>query len=609
MRLRARQLRTLSAAVFAGLLTMAVLSPSSGAAPASTPSRFETVKGEGAWSVFGQLVPWQNELSTASSYVDLNYTARGSFFGRQDLIKSLGTPETDPNHIDYAISGRPFTAEELRNVKGGSSSFIAAPVQATALAIFVNPPFGGFRTLTTRCIADLLDPNDPSTWPPGITDPQSQCQVVTPLTGPIRIPSRNLAAMFFHPGAALPGLSTWNNPDELKALGLTSTDAEQQTVALSFHPETGSPGFAGRSDPDETNYYMQQFVQTAANDVWEVVKNTKPLKPWEPITERVQQVPGVTRDGAEQQVDQLGLGCGVDGSCGGAEGGLAPAPPSILRAFQSTYPSKQLRVAEMQNANGEWVPPTAASITKAVEAGNNAPLFALTNKVAGAYPLVWVDNLYAPAHGLSVSKTESMATLIRYLATTGQDKEAPNGEGRLSAPLVAQALAAANQLVTSNCVGSDRTIASSSDPGRLAPPTAAAMRSIGNMLHCVATVPPSTTTVAPSSTTSSTTVPITSDTLGNTATTFPVGGGSSGTTTNTAVTPPNTVVTGPGPNGSASAIPTRQLKSGLLTAAKLPLPTPAGGGSSDRLATFLLGALLYLLVRKPIGRIGKRIAP
>ena len=87
----------------------------------------------------------------------------------------------------------------------------------------------------------------------------------------------------------------------------------------------------------------------------------------------------------------------------------------------------------MQNANGDWVAPTPDSI----DAGGRrpvarAPLFALTNKVPGAYPLVWVDHLYAPAHGLSIEKTEALATVIRYLATAGQDAAQPVGEGRLS---------------------------------------------------------------------------------------------------------------------------------------------------------------------------------
>jgi hypothetical protein len=607
MKQRTGRLRTLVATVFAGLVVMAALSPTSGATTTSTaPTVFQTVNGEGAWSVFEQLVSWQNDLATAKSSIDLTYASRGSFFGREDLIDSINSAVTDGSAVDFAVSGIPFTPDELARVKGGNAAFIAAPVQVATLATLVNPPFGGWRTEVTKCNADLLDPNDPSTWPPGITDPQSQCDVTTPYTGPIRIATRNLAAMFLHySGGESPPISAWNNPGELDAFGLHSTATEQQSIAMSFSP-SASPGFAGRSDPDEINYYLQKFVQTAAPDVWEGIKKQPPIKPWEPITERLQQVAGVTRDGAEQQVDQLGLGCSVDGVCGRGDGGVAPAPPSMLRSFHSTYPAKTLDVAWMKNANGDWVAPTPDSINKAVDAGGDSPLYALTNKVAGAYPLVWVDNLYAPAHGLSVSKTESLATLIRYLATTGQAVEATNGEGRLSAPLVAQALAAANQLETSNCVGSDRKLVSSSDPGPLAPPTATAMRSIGNMLHCesVVVIPVTTTTVSSAPTTTATAFPaVGSEGGGNSvipgvSSVFP--GGSSSSPTN--------VVTPPDSSSSNAEVPTQAQKSGLLTAFKLPLPTPSGGGSSDRLATFLLGAFLYLLLRKPIARVARRFA-
>ncbi len=609
-RSRLRAVRTLSAAVAAGVITMAVLSPTSGTAragAATAPVVFGQLNGEGAWSVFEQLVPWQNELSTAPSSVDLNYTSRGSFFGRQDLIESLGTAETDPGHVDFAISGVGFTPDELAKVKGGSSAFISAPVQVATLATLVEPPHGGFDSQTIRC-----NPDDPSTWPKDVTDPALQCVVTTPMTGPIRIPSRNLAAMFLHyQGPEFPALLAWNNPDVLAALGLQSTDSVQRSVAT-FSPNAG-PAFAGRSDPDEVNYYMQQFVATAAPDVWTGIKNQPPIKAWDPITERLPQVSGVTRDGAEQQVDQLGQdGCGVDGACSaGVAGGVAPAAPSMLKSIHSAFPEQTIDLAQLQNGNGDWVAPTPASIDKAVDAGNDSPLYALTNKVPGAYPLVWVDRLYAPAHGLSVDKTESLATLIRYLATTGQEQEAPNGEGRLSAPLVAQALDAANQLVMSNCVGPDRTISVSTDPGPLVPPTATAMRAIGNMLHCGASVRATTTTSAPTTTstmpTTATTVPASVDTSGSAGFSSPPPDSVSAPIAATR-SPAATIVTVPVTAGSGSTLPTRRLDTGLLTALKLPLPAPAGGGSSDRLATFLLGAALYLLVRKPLARLARRVA-
>ena len=87
--------------------------------------------------------------------------------------------------------------------------------------------------------------------------------------------------------------------------------------------------------------------------------------------------------------------------------GAAVDGRSSVRRFR-TKPSIS---REMQNANGDWVAPTADAINKAVDAGGDTPLYALTNKVPGRYPLVWVDHLYAPAHGLSIEKTEGLAML------------------------------------------------------------------------------------------------------------------------------------------------------------------------------------------------------
>src|SRR5262249_51199291 len=152
--------------------------------------------------------------------------------------------------------------------------------------------------------------------------------------------------------------------------------------------------------------------------------------------------------------------------------------------------------------HGDWVAPTADSITKAVAAGGEKPLYALTHDAPDAYPLVWVDRLYAPAKGLSLEKTEGIAMLIRYLATTGQEKAGPGGEGQLSQPLVAEALAAADQLVTSNCTAAGGVVVKSDDPGPLAPASAGAMSKIGPMLHCEEPVPATTTTttVSPATT-------------------------------------------------------------------------------------------------------------
>jgi hypothetical protein len=582
-------------ASIAGLVAMMLVPTSSSATTsAAAPSLFVSLHGEGAWSISEGLVNWQNQLASASSYIDLNYIAHGTLLGKQDLAA---------NNVDFAISGVPFTADQLAGVPGGAGAFIAAPVDVGTLATLVQPTRSQASTtaqfVTTRTICN---PDDQTTWPPGVTD-GSQCTVTGPYDGPVRIPTRNLAAMMLHySDGSTPPLFGWNSPDVLRAFGLNPDAGD--TIDNYIGQTNFSPGFAGRSDPDEITYYMQQFVKTAAPTVWLGVSKTGGN--WNPITERIPRQPGIQRDGAEEQVNQLAQsGCGTDSSAGcSGGGGIAPAPPSLLGYFKNAFPDQALGFVQMQNDNGDWVEPTPATINAAIDAGGDTPLYALTHKVSDAYPLVWVDKLYAPAHGLSVEKTEGLSTLIRYLATTGQDGQAALGEGRLSAPLVLQALQAADQLVTSNCVGSDRKIVESTDPGPLAPATATTMRSIGTMEHCVPTgpPPPPTTTSSPSTSpsTPTTAAPFTDTTFasGQTGT-----GQSNSSATTTPTVSPVTIVTVP----AGKSPPSTKPRSFLLTASKLPLDSPAGASGTDRLTTFLLGAALYLLLRKPLARAFSRL--
>jgi ABC-type phosphate transport system substrate-binding protein len=588
------RLRPALAAIAAGVVVMAVATPSPSASAAPQQQQLVTVQGAGAWSVSAELTAWQNELATAADWVNLDYVKHGSALGRQDLVAG---------NVDFAISGTSFTTEELAGVKGGASAFIDAPIQVASLATFVEPPQGGFQSVTVRC-----DPDDPATWPPDVTDGSVECIVKAPYTGPIRIPNRDLGAMIVHyVFGAFPPLNAWNHPDVLAAFGVDAIDTGRITAA---------PGFAGRSDPDEVNFYLQTFVKTAAPDIWAANAAANPTVPWEPITERMGQVVGVSRDGAEQQLAQLVQGgCGVFGLCApDVAGGIAPAPPSMLAQFHVAFPEQPVELAQMQNANGDWVGPTVGAINKAVDAGRDTPLYALTHDVPGAYPLVWVDRLYAPAHGLSVDKTEGLATLIRYLATTGQEKATAAGDGRLPAVLVQEALDAANKLVLSNCVGAGRRVVVSSDPGRAAPPTAKAMRAIGQMLHCEAVAPPTTvsTVAATTTTVQATAVPGTAPPV---AGTFDNGASSGSSALGDASAVPDAPAT-PGSDGSSPAggkgrSPTASVgaeANTLLTASKLPLGRPDGASGTDRLATFLLGAVLYLLVRRPVIRAARRIA-
>ena len=613
-----RIVRAVAAATFVGALCVVLTAPGSKALPSAS-QPFAVLNGEGSSSLDVQLVSMQNELASAKSWINLKYIPIGTQLARDDLAAK---------QTDFAISssGIPFSADELKQVPGGASGLISAPIQVATLGTFVEQPFGGFQSF-------LCNPDDPTTYPtappPGF-DPNVDCFNHVAYKAPIRIPTNNLAAMFLHyvaPGPDGQPLRAWNSRDVVKANGVSWMFAfPGQTTA--------GPGYSGRSDPDEMNYYLQTFVKTAAPDVWNGNKQAVPQVPWDPITERMGQVVGVVRQGVEQQLEQLASGgCGVNGACNGDAGGLAPAPPSEIKNLRPGGRSGLLfagqdpiLLAEMQNANGDWVAPTTDAIDKAVDAGGTKPLFALTNKVAGAYPLVWVDNLYAPAHGLSIEKTEGMAMLIRYLATTGQKRSTAVGEGRLPAALVTQSLAAADQLVRSNCVGSDRKIVSSSDPGPLAPATATEMRSIGSMLHCepaggtIGQTTPSSSGTAPnapgsSSTPSGGSAGSSSSPLGSSSLRASGASGASGSASpssgaalaSSAASGARSISDATSPSGSGGAN-AKNKHTGLLVAGQLPLPMPGGAGAGDRAATFVLGAGLFLVLRKPVTALVRSLA-
>gem|GEM_PF-5637223 len=551
-----------------------------------------SLSGRGSWGPHAVLVPWQDTLIGAPSPIDMNYISNGSYLGRQDFLSGS---------TDFVISGTPFTADELKLLPGGADAIIAAPVQVTENAFLLSYPYDDFvelKSIPLGCNPDL---------------DENCTQTLVPYSGPIRVPNENLAAMLFRSNinCGTDGLKTnyWVCPDIVKALGVE---------ALRLDPN--KPNSVVRSEPSASNYYLQQYAKLVAPGVWAALL-TDPRAKWEPITERLPTIPDVSREGAEQQAFQLGIPGAATGSLNSAQGIVAAAPAWTLGAVHTAFPKTKVGFIQAQNANGDWVAPTPDSLTKAVAAGDDTPLYAATNKVENAYPATWVDKLYVKAGGLPIDKTEAMATMIRYLATAGQDLEAPQGEGRLSAHLVRQALDAADKVVQANCTGADRVITKSSDPGPMAPAALKAVTAIGPMLHCqaapaattapVTTSPPATPTgaavVSNAATTTTPTTPVVavSDTNASVSTSVAAAvssvpsasyvpglsfaSGSSNAGTASGVTAPATNETS---NGS---IPVR-LVAGLLTAAKLPFPIPGTGSAVDVVTTLLLGALLFVVL-------------
>jgi hypothetical protein len=518
------------------------------------------LKGEGSWGAYRELLTWQNDLSDAKTPIDLSYAAHGSLLGRQDFLAGS---------IDYVLSAIPFTGAELEKIPGGASGVIGAPVQVSSLtALLQRPVPDGFTTLTLLC-----DPDDPEVLDPGA------CIVRTQYKDAVKVPNVNLAAMLMrYAGGTTPPLSSWNSPGVLSAMSV-----ENFTT-----PPLAGPAPVLRSDQDEFNYYLQQYVAQGAPSVWSGLKAQDTRIPWEPISERLGRQASASRDGVEQQAQQLALGGGDPGSgtiSGFTAGVVAAVPASAIGEVRETFPKSKVEFIELQNANGDWVAPTPESITRAVEAGGTTPLYALTNKVPGAYPLAWVDYLWAPAHGLSREKAEALATVIRYLATAGQRAAAPVGEGKLSAALTKKALAAADEIVRSNC--KDKVV-ENTDPGPYAPDLPD-MKTIGTMAHCTGG---STDTPAPPA----------GDIPAGSTSDYSSGIVSSSNVSTSA--PP--VATEPVADTPEA---TKQQRDAVLAATKLPLPFPSSTSGIDRLATLVLGAGLYLALRRPVRRMLARGRP
>lgn len=535
-----------------------------GQGSAATPPTPVQLKGEGTWGPYREVVPWQDDLYSSANPIDLAYTSTGSQLGRQDYVAG---------GLDYVISGRPFSDEELAKLKGGSGALIDVPIQVESLAfLLATPTPEGFESIELVC-----DPYDPDT-----PDPDA-CIKRSTYEGPIRVPNENLAAMAFRYGGGgqIP-ISSWNSADTLAAMG----------VANFSLPEQASPAPVLRSEPSATNYYLQEFARKAAPNVWAGLKALDDRVQWEPVSERLPRLAGASRQGVDQQSLQLGL-AGADPASGGisgfTKGIVAPVPASAKQAVAEAFPNTKTTFIEMKNASGDWVSPTPESINKAVDAGGDDPLYALTNPAPGAYPLVWVNHLYAPAKGLTAAKTEALATTIRYLATDGQKAAAPVGEGRLSDALVKKALEGADELVTSNCVGSDRKIVKSTTPGMYAPDLPG-IKAIGEMLHCepVGAQPTTTSTTIANTIPPETTIPY------DPGASFDPGVGDipldSGSGGDTGTTPVATTA------AAATTTTTPVATTSTLPVVALPLAVPSGKPSGyDQLSALLMGGSLPLL--------------
>ena len=243
-----------------------------------------------------------------------------------------------------------------------------------------------------------------------------------------------------------------------------------------------------RTDPDAANLYLQQYLKATQPDGWSqqlaavpLPTDSAPSEKW--LFYNTKKRPG--EDGVTSTLSEY-----LDPASDSApEGGViaAVSPLSVKGAIDQQVGKpdvNRLNIYQVQlrNGSGEWVSATPASITAGLAAGAGSPLGGATSAATGAWPLTWVNHLYAPSSGLSPDQANSLATIIRWQATVGAAGSALLLDGRLPDTLLHQALTAADQLVQSNCTAAKGTVVTSTDPGPFAP--AGTLTGIGPMKLC-----------------------------------------------------------------------------------------------------------------------------
>lgn len=577
------------------------------------------IDGSGAAGLNTDVVAWQNALYGATSPVDVGYVAEGDRDGRAKLLSG---------RTDFAISAEPFTDEELAQRPAGSAPLISAPMSVASISMLfgISPQLYQLRTY----VPDGCDPNNPDV----------QCDPVDePYMGGIRLPPQNLAALMVGWG----GRSVFYDPTWSAAIGqpkLRLTSDDTQSLATFVYQLEGT----------SVNKYLLDYAQTIDPASWTQALTKAKSSKWNTAGERYPITSGqspVGRGGYSTGVLAMFARPGFpnsDGDTGGGWGANSAAvnTDSVVR-LESDRSSAQMifTTASVKNAGGEYVLPTPAAVKAALDAGGATPNYAATHNVPGAYPMVYVNQIYAPSSGLTLEQTNAIAALIRYVATDGQKSVVDNGGVSLTPALQATALQQADALVASNCTGPDQMIVSGG-PGPNEPATPG-VAAIGTMKHCALKPPPETTTVpdttvpdtaaadttvadattVPDTTTPDTTTTTTTTLARSTTTTSPR---STATTSTTMTSTTMTSTTAPLISDSAAAVPEETTAAETVApettapdteapeptepvvtdppstravtySTTLPMGQPPDGHGFKKLGTFMLGAIGFLLGR------------
>ena len=548
-------------------------------------------------------------LAAASTWLGAVKNIPGSTTARQT---SGGDAQSKERLItggaDIAVSGTPFTEAERKALEATGRSVIEAPVQAVGMSFLVSGPRPqGIQLCEFVEQSPEDDPNNE--LPP-------DCFPVRDFEGPLRLTSANLADVFLESA-----VNNWQDPEFLSLL------AEFPPGGLSMVSPIRPASPVLRGDAGMANLALGTYLRTTEPAKWSTRSSSLFLNP-EPepnATWPFDRAPSrLGMPDAVGVVRRWGTASAAVDSPAEAGAMTMATPLAAAEAirFEAEEPpfdatgeanlKTDLYVAQLKNGAGEWLSPTPAGITSALAAGAGAPLFAVTQNVPGAWPLSWSNSIYAPDSGLTGVEANTVAAIIRWQSTVGRQRSAELVEGQLPDVLVAQALAAADKIVSSNCTAAGLKTVLTSDVERFAP--AGTLADLGETLWCDtpldgsavvdegpavdpftgavdaltgAIVPVVAGVSASSGSTSGTSRPLSASSA--TPSSASATAGSADFSTESADT-----ATG----GIAATLPA------VTVARIMPLPLPGSDPRFDRLATLALGGLMFLGVRALMRRSG-----
>ena len=541
-------------------------------------------------------------LAAASTWLGAVKNIPGSTTARQT---SGGDAQSKERLItggaDIAVSGTPFTEAERKALEATGRSVIEAPVQAVGMSFLVSGPRPqGIQLCEFVEQSPEDDPNNE--LPP-------DCFPVRDFEGPLRLTSANLADVFLESA-----VNNWQDPEFLSLL------AEFPPGGLSMVSPIRPASPVLRGDAGMANLALGTYLRTTEPAKWSTRSSSLFLNPepepnatWPfdraPARLGMPDAVGVVRrwGTASAAVDSPAEAGAMTMATplAAAEAIRAEAEEPPFDATGEANLKTDLYVAQLKNGAGEWLSPTPAGITSALAAGAGAPLFAVTQNVPGAWPLSWSNSIYAPDSGLTGVEANTVAAIIRWQSTVGRQRSAELVEGQLPDVLVAQALAAADKIVSSNCTAAGLKTVLTSDVERFAP--AGTLADLGETLWCDTpldgspvvdegpAVDPFTGVVVP-------VVAGVSATSGSTSGTNSPLSASSATPSSASATAGSADFSAESADtatgGIAATLPP------VTVARIMPLPLPGSDPRFDRLATLALGGLMFLGVRALMRRSG-----